>query len=139
MVILDLIWPALYIAKSIYNFWFLVFITITIEAVFIKYFLEVTIKKAVFISIIGNLFSGIAGTILMIFVSLLYHTIADTLFFESTFNTFNWIASYLIMCFGSVLIEIIAVKMIWKYEFKKLLTPLAIGNIISYVLIIAFV
>lgn len=136
MVILDLVWPALYIAVSVYDFWFLVFITIAIETFFVKYFLKTNLGKSLLISGVGNLVSTIAGTFVMMLLSVLYHLIADTLFFKSSFNTFNWVASFIIMCFGSIIIEFLTVKLIWKYQFKELMFPLSIGNVIGYLVII---
>ncbi|NOS84851.1 MAG: hypothetical protein HOP31_06905 [Ignavibacteria bacterium] len=137
MQILDFIWPSLYIASSVFQFWFLILATISIEAVCFKYFAKAELKRSIVVSVIGNLVSGLIGTVFMATASLLYHTIADTLLFESTFNPVNWIASYLIMCFGSILLEVIAVKLIWKYKFKELILPLGIGNVLSYAVIIA--
>lgn len=137
MQILDFIWPSLYIASSVFQFWFLILATIIIEAICFKYFAKTEFKRSIAVSVVGNLVSGLIGTVFMATASILYHTIADTLLFESTFNPVNWIASYLIMCFGSILLELFAVKLIWKYKFKDLILPLGIGNILSYTVIIA--
>lgn len=136
MVILDLVWPALYIAMGVYQFWFLILLTIGVEAIFIKYLLKVSPGRSLLISLTGNLSSSIAGTFVMMLLSILYHLVADSLFFESTFDTFNWIASFIIMCFGSIIIEILTVKLIWKYQLKELMLPLSIGNVIGYLVII---
>ncbi len=127
----------MYIASSVFQFWFLILATIAVEAVCFKYIVKVTFKRSIAVSIVGNLVSGFLGTVFMTTSSLVYHAIADTLFFSNTFNTVNWIASYMIMCFGSILLELIAVKLIWKYSFKVLVLPLGVGNILSYIMIIA--
>ena len=135
MQFLNVIWPAVYISQTISDFWFIIFGTISIELITIRYFLKTSWLKSFFISIVGNIVSGIIGTILMTYSMLLWHLVADTLFFKATFNPINWIMTFVLMCFGSVLLEAFAVKLILKRNIKKIFIPLLIGNLLSYIFI----
>ena len=135
MISLNVIWPAIYIYQSFSEFWLIIFGTIAIELFFLRYYLKTSWKESLFIASIGNLVSGILGTIIMMFAMLLWHLVADTLFFKGTFNPVNWAATFIFMCLGSVFLETLAVKFIFKKDTKTIFLPLLIGNVLSYIFI----
>jgi hypothetical protein len=137
VVLLDMVWPALYVSETILKFWFLVIGTIVIELFVIKYFLKISWKQSIFVSIIGNLVSAIAGTILMTIAMLFWHIIVDN-FVNGTFNTINWFATYVLMCFGSVFLETLTIKIIYDQPFRRLFLPMLTGNLLSYSFIAYF-
>lgn len=134
MIFADMVWPAVYITSSIYKFWFIVFITIIVEAFCIKYFLVVSFKKSLLISAVGNVISGFAGTSIFMVLMLLIDAFIEYLT-GSSFTIFDWVISYFVLCFGSILLEILVIKLIWKFDFKRLIIPLSVGNILTYLII----
>ena len=132
MILLNIVWPAIYICEELWHFWFLVFVTIIIEALSIKAMLNYTYKKSFFASIIGNLVSGLIGTFLMMWAMLGWHLLADYFMPQGTFDKLNWVATYILMCLGSVFIEALTIKFIFKDTIKRLFIPLLIGNLLTY-------
>jgi hypothetical protein len=132
MIILNLIWPAIYVYDELWKFWYLVFATILIETLAIKALLNYPLKKSFWISIIGNLISGIIGSFVMMYGMLLWDAFTFTFLSDSNFDKFNRFATYFLMCIGSVIIETLAIKLILKEKFIKLLVPLLIGNALTY-------
>lgn len=65
VVLLNMVWPAIYVSEALSRCWFLVLGTIVIELFVISYFLKFSWKKSFFASLIGNCVSGFAGTIVM--------------------------------------------------------------------------
>lgn len=134
-VLLDMVWPAIFVSETFWHFWFLIIGTIVIETFVIKYFLKYSWKKSIIVSIVGNCASGIVGTFIMTFAMLFWHLVADTLIFRATFNVFNWIATFVIMCLGSVYIETYTIKILYKEKIKQLFLPMLVGNFLSYLFI----
>lgn len=135
MQFLNVIWPAVYVSQAFSEFWFIIFGTIAIELITIRYFLKTSWASSLVMSVVGNLVSGIIGTFIMTYGMFLWHLIADTLFFKATFNPINWIMTFILMCLGSVILEALAVKIILKKNIKKIFIPLLIGNLMSYIFI----
>lgn len=136
-VLLDMVWPALYVSETFWRFWFLVIGTIIIEFFVVKYFLKFSWTKSFIVSLIGNLVSGLVGTFVMVWVMVFWHLLADIIF-QGTFNIANWIATYILMCLGSVFLEIFTIKIIYKEKIRRLFLPMLTGNFLSYAFI-AFV
>ena len=132
MILLNVIWPALYISQQFLDFWFLIFGTIIIELFTIHSFLKFSWKKSFLMSLIGNLVSGFIGTFVMVFAMLFWHLIMDILLPI----TISDIASVVLMFCGSVLIETLAIKLIYKEKIKRLFLPMMIGNLFSYIFIL---
>lgn len=135
MQFLNVIWPAVYVSQAFSEFWFIIFGTIAIELITIRYFLKTSWASSLVMSVVGNLVSGIIGTFIMTYGMFVWHLIADTLFFKATFNPINWIMTFILMCLGSVILEALAVKFILKKNIKKIFIPLLIGNLMSYIFI----
>ena len=135
MQFLNVIWPAVYVSQAFSEFWFIIFGTIAIELITIRYFLKASWASSLVMSVVGNLVSGIIGTFIMTYGMFVWHLIADTLFFKATFNPINWIMTFILMCLGSVILEALAVKFILKKNIKKIFIPLLIGNLMSYIFI----
>lgn len=136
MILLNLIWPGLYIFEEIWHFWFLIFATIIIEAYVVKTKLKLSFQKSLLVSTIGNLISGIIGTFLFMLLMLVWHFVFDSFLPDSIKWTIDIIASIIIMCMGSILIETMAISFFFKISFRKLFVPLMIGNILTYLFII---
>lgn len=137
-ILLDMVWPALYVSETFWRFWFLVIGTIIIETFVIKYFLKYSWSKSFIVSLIGNSVSGFIGTIVMMYAMLFWHLLVDNFLPHATFDRVNWVATYFLMCLGSVLLEILTVSLIFKEKIKRLFLPMLTGNLLSY-LFIAYV
>ncbi len=133
-ILLDMVWPALYVSASLYKFWYLVIGTIVIETFVIRFFLKYNWKKSFIASLVGNCVSGFVGTFVMLWAMLFWHLVADN-FVHGTFNAINWVATYVLMCLGSVFLETIAVKILYKEKIKRLFFPMLTGNFLSYAFI----
>ena len=132
MILLNMVWPAIYVYDEVWRFWFLVFATIVIETFTIMALLKYSLQKSFLASVIGNLVSGLVGTFVMMWAMLFWHLLADRFVPQATFDIINWVATYILMCLGSVLIETITIKLIFKETIKRLFIPLLIGNALTY-------
>lgn len=132
MILLNMVWPAIYVYDEVWRFWFLVFTTIVIETFTIMAMLKYSIQKSFLASLIGNLVSGLVGTFVMMWVMLFWHLLADNFVPHATFDIINWVATYILMCLGSVFIETLTIKLIFKDSIKRLFIPLLIGNLLTY-------
>jgi len=133
-ILLDMVWPAIYVSQTLWKFWFLVVGTIIIETFVIKYFLKFNWKKSIIASLIGNCVSGFVGTFIMAWAMLFWHLVVDN-FVHGTFGIINWIATYILMCLGSVFLETLTIKLIYKEKIKRLFLPMLTGNFLSYAFI----
>ena len=132
MILLNMVWPAIYVYDEVWRFWFLVFATIVIETFTIMGMLKYSLKKSFLASVIGNLVSGLIGTFVMMWAMLFWHLLADNFVPHATFDIINWVATYILMCLGSVFIETLTIKIILKDTLKRLFIPLLIGNLLTY-------
>ena len=135
MILLDIVWPAIYVAGGLLQLWYSIIFTILIEGLVIYLLFKFSIGKSLLIATVGNLVSGLAGIFVMPVAMLLFHFVTDIFVSISTFGFFNWIVTLMVMCFGSVIIEVLVIKLIWKLEFGKLFIALMIGNLLTYILI----
>ena len=133
IILLNIVWPAIYVSTGLYTLWYTVFITIFIEGLVLYFFLKLSFGKSLLIATVGNFISGVLGIFVMPLAMLPWHVIADN--FVSSFGTINWIATFILMFIGSFLIEVLVIMLIWKLEFRKLFLPLMIGNFLTYVLV----
>lgn len=129
--LLDLVWPAIYISQTIYQFWFLIIGTVIIEAFVVRHFLKYTWKKSWLVSLLGNFTSGFLGSYLMARAMMIWELLIQL----DTFGNANWIVSYILMCLGSVFIETVAVKLFFLEKIKRLFLPMMVGNVLSYLFI----
>lgn len=132
MILLNMVWPAIYVYNEVWRFWFLVFATVIIETFTIMAILRYSIRKSFFASVIGNLVSGLIGTFVMMYAMLFWHLVVDSFVPHATFDIINWVATYILMCLGSVFIETLTIKLIFKDTIKRLFFPLLIGNLLTY-------
>jgi amino acid permease len=92
-----MVWPAIYAADALLQTWYLIFLTIIIEALTLKYYAEVNFSYSLLTSVIANGFSAIIGTIIMIPGMLIYHIIVDTFIYQfisnqiGTFHPIHWL------------------------------------------------
>ena len=123
----NVIWvpPIFFINKAIFKTWFLIFISIAIEALFLYLFLKpISWLKALTMSCVGNGISTIGGIPI--------YTMTTFLFIES--NDADWIATIIIMCLLSIAIEFAALRLIYEYPPRQLFIPVLIGNLSTYLL-----
>jgi hypothetical protein len=131
----NIIWPGMLIADSIYKTWFLIGISILIEAFFLYLFLRpISGSKAFLMSCVGNAISTFGGTLLSAIGVIGWHAIADPIIRQGTFTHMNWIATIIIMCLLSALIELEALRIIFQYSSRQLFIPVFVGNISTYFL-----
>jgi hypothetical protein len=136
-VFADEIWSAVYVAAGFQHFWYLVFVTIIVEAVVIYMMLKVSVLKASMISIAANTVSSTFGLYLALYGMILWQGIVDSLFGSSS-PLNQRIGSLVIMFAIGVLIELLLVRIIWKYPFKKTILCLSAGNFLSYAVITVY-
>ena len=134
MLILNLIWPALFVIAELWRAWLLILATVAIEFLTIKGVLGYSFQKSFWASLVGNLFSALIGTFLMIWGMVLWHFIFDW-FLDGTFNLWNWIATFVLMFLGSIFLEIWAIHYWYGESISKLILPLSIGNFLTYCVI----
>lgn len=134
----NVIWPAMFIVDSVYKTWFLIIISIIIEAFFLYLFLRpITFLKSLKMSCVGNTISTFGGTLVSGISMILWHLFADTPA-GGTFAHINWIATIIIMCLLSAAIELGALMLFFRYSAKQLFVPVLIGNIATYFLTWAY-
>lgn len=132
---LNFIWPAVYVAEGVYQFWFLVFLTIAIELFALRFLARLSWKTAAIVSVAGNIISGSVGTFVMSFAMICWHVLFDWAMPQATFDRINWVVTYILMCLGSVVIETFSVSLFLRQTFKKLFLPMLCGNLITYAII----
>ena len=135
MILLNLIWPAIYVPEFFVQFWFIVIGTIIIEFFVIRSFLKFSWRKSLYITLIGNFVSMFIGTIIMTIIMFFWTIILESFASIKTFGVVNWISTFLLMCLGSVFLETLAIRLIYKEKIKKLFLPMLIGNFLSYTFI----
>jgi hypothetical protein len=133
---LNMVWPALYVSSNLSKFWWLVFVTILVEAILLRYWIRFTWLRSFLASLVGNVFSAFVGTIIMLYAMIIWHAVADPLFDIGTFAMFNWVMTYILMCLGSAMLETWLVKWIFKEKFWRLFWPMLSGNVITYIIIV---
>lgn len=114
----NMVWPSLYIAEGMRS-WYVILIGLAIEVVFVKWFLKEPFYKSVLIAFIMNLVSTVLG----VFVIPLSGLIGEILmipFRTGTFDPTHWLISYVFAVISNALIEGLTVKIIFKYQFKKM-------------------
>ena len=131
MIILDMVWPALYVADEMWHLWYLIFLTIVIEAAVIKIMFKTKIGTSILISAVANIASGLAGVYVLPLVLILWHLLVDW-FLNGTFNVFNWVATFILMFAGSVVLEVFIVRWFWKLDKRKLWIAMFWGNLLTY-------
>lgn len=134
MTILNMIWPAIYVVEELYHFWYIVFFTIVIEMFLLKWILKVKYSKALLMSVLGNLISGVVGTYIMMWSMLFWHILVGQIF-GSIFNAFNWIMTFVLLFTGSVFLEVAFIVYWFEYKVKPVLKSMLLGNALSYVMI----
>jgi hypothetical protein len=132
----NVVWPALYVVDSHFRFWYGALIGLFLEAGVLRFGLIPDIKKALFVSFIGNILSGTAGIYILVFGMVGWHLVVD-IFVPGSFALFNKMATIGLMLIGSVLLEKLAVRGIWKYPIWKTRPLLILGNMLSYGVIVA--
>jgi hypothetical protein len=135
-ILLNIVWPALYVFTELWKFWYLVLGTILIETFTVKFILGFPLKKSFYVSLIANLVSGTIGVIIMMFAMGFWHSIMDNFLADGTFDRTNWIATYILMFAGSVIIEVLTIRVIYHQPSRTLWLPLLLGNLITYALIV---
>jgi hypothetical protein len=135
--LLNIIWPFLYEGTELWILLSVVAATVIIEAILIKWFTKLSMKKSVLISFASNLVSGILGIFIIPLVVFSFYR--ETLPEQDPENfVFNegiyaiWTYVFLITFGISVIIESIIAALMQRDKMLKLILALAIGNIITY-------
>lgn len=107
-VLLNFVWSGTLIGQSFVRFWYIIPVTIVIEMVLIKLMTSHSWGKSLLISLVGNLVSGVIGTIVTGSASILVDFLFGSHFFPTMFLT--WI----LMFAGSFGLEYLTVRWILK-------------------------
>ncbi len=130
LVLLNLAWSGIVVWQSFVGFWFIIPATIAIEMVIIKLMTPHSWGKSLLISIVGNLVSGVIGTIVIGWASML----VDLMFGSSLFPTM--IITWILMFAGSFGLEYLTVRWIFKDKSRALMWAVFSGNVLSYCFIV---
>ena len=125
----NMIWPSLYITEGMIT-WYVILIGLITEIIFVKCFLKNTYLKSVLIAFVMNLASTVLG-IVAIPLSGIIVEILMLPFGTGTFHPLNVFLSFIFAVLSNVLIEGITIKLIFKYNFKRMFWWLFIANAIS--------
>ena len=85
LVLLNFVWSGVLIGESFIRFWYIIPATIVIEMVIIKLMTSHPWGKSLLISTVGNLVSGIIGTIVIGCASILIDFLFGSHVFDSVF------------------------------------------------------
>ena len=134
----NIIWPALIFSSAIWSTWFVIIISIIIEALILRQFIpHLTYLKALIISVVGNAASAGVGTLIMAIAMLGWHYLFDQIF-GGTFNPVNNIVTVVVMFIGSCTIEYAVIRLIFGYRSKHLWIAILVGNFITYLLVMMY-
>lgn len=123
----NVIWtpPIFFINTAIFKTWFLIFISIALEAFFLYLFLRpISPLKALTMSCVGNGISTLCGIPIYTMTTFLFDATKDA----------DWIATIIIMCLLSISIEFVFLRLIYEYPRRQLFIPVLIGNLSTYLL-----
>lgn len=126
LLLLNIVWSGLLIGEGFSRYWYIIPATIVIEMILIKLMTSRTWGKSLIISTVGNIVSGIIGTIIIGWASIL----VDILFGSDFFPTA--IITWLLMFSGSFGLEYLTVRWAFKDKSRPLMWAVLIGNILSY-------
>lgn len=134
----NVIWPAMIVGGAIWSTWFVIIISVIVEAFILKHFIPaLSNAKAFIVSLVGNAASALIGTIITGIGMLGWHYVFDTLV-GGTFAPVNKLVTVAVMFIGSCLIEYVAIRLIFGYRSKQLWLAILVGNLITYLLVILF-
>lgn len=129
-VLLNFVWSGALIGQSFARFWYIIPVTIVIEMVLIKLMTSHSWGKSLLISLVGNLVSGVIGTIVTGSASIL----VDFLFGSHFFPTM--LLTWILMFAGSFGLEYLTVRWIFKDKSRALMWAVFSGNVLSYCFIV---
>src|SRR4030042_2411684 len=124
-------WPALYVIGSHFRFWYIVILSLLLEAGVLSWRLKIKLIKALLMSFVVNLFSATVGIYLLAIGMQGWDTIAPA-FAIGYLGSFNQVSTIFIMLFSSAFLETMMARLIWKYEMKKSFAVFVLGNCLSY-------
>ena len=124
-------WPALYVLDSHIRFWYIVILSLLLEAGILSWRLKIKPTKALLISFVVNLFSATVGIYLLAIGMQGWDAIAPA-FAIGYLGSFNQVSTIFIMLFSSAFLETMMARLIWKYEMKKSFSVFVLGNCLSY-------
>lgn len=130
LVLLNFVWSGVLIGESFIRFWYIIPATIVIEMVIIKLMTSHLWGKSLLISTVGNLVSGVIGTIVIGCASILI----DFLFGSDFFPTM--LITWILMFAGSFGLEYLTVRWIFKDKSRALMWAILSGNVLSYCFIV---
>jgi hypothetical protein len=130
----NIVWPAVYVTKSLTMFWVVVVASVLVETAVFLWWMRVSLKRALLVTIVCNAVSFVIGTPLAMFGMIGWHLAVDPLL-GGTFNPVNWTATFLLMACISALLELMAASLIFSYRWKHVFVPLLLGNVLSYLFI----
>lgn len=115
----DVIWPAVYLVDRLYSIW-VILIGLIIEYLFIRYYFNLTTKKAITADIVMNAVSTGFGIFLIPIFGLAYeYSFGDVInnkFDWGTFNPIAWAITYLIAVIVNSLLEPLVLRAIFKVK-----------------------
>lgn len=131
----NVVWPALIIGGAIWSTWFVIIISIIIEAFVLKHFIPaLTYAKAFIVSLVGNAASAVVGTIVTAIAMLGWHFVFDLLV-GGTFNRVSYFITLAVMFIGSAVIEYGAIRLIFGLKSKQVWIAILVGNLVTYLLV----
>lgn len=129
-MLLNFVWGGILVVESFARFWYIILATIVIEMVLIKLMTPHLWGKSLIISTVGNLVSGVIGTIVIGWASIL----VDVMFSSNAIP--SMIITWILMFAGSFGLEYLTVRWIFKDKSRALMWAVFSGNVLSYCFIV---
>lgn len=131
LILLNIVWAGLAVLEGFVHYWFIIPATIIIEMFLIKRFTGYGWGSSFLMSFMGNFASGVVGTVLMGFASIVVDIFGA-----------NIVCAWLLMLLGSFGIEYWVVKQGLEDDAdmnRKLFWAILIGNVLSYLFIAVYI
>lgn len=133
----NVIWPALFVASGIASFPIIIS-SIAIEAMFFYWLLKnISIDKAFWMSVVGNIASTLVGTAITALLALPVTYGFYSILGEISPNV-DFAIEVIFMYFGSCLIELLTINKVFGYPAKQLWISIFAGNFATYALAAIF-
>lgn len=120
-------WPSLYIFQGYLYGWFIVLPSILIEYLFVRWTIEESWSKSLWVTLVANGVSFIiGGAFCGYFGPILFYPLGIGDEMIETFPTLIWM---FLITWG---LEVLAVRLIFKYKFKLIAFPLGVANFLTH-------
>lgn len=122
-------WPSLYIFQGYLYGWFIVLPSILIEYLFVRWTIEESWGKSLWVTLVANGVSFIIGGAFCAFLGPLLFFPLGSSYSEAMLSEVPSLIWVFLISWG---FEVLAVRLIFKYEFKLIAFPLVVANFLTH-------